>query len=117
MTGEERVAAWLAANPGGKAWQDDDGWRGTVPVDDERWIAAGPCGSPAELADALELRAADAAEVRAIEAGQPGWLARRWADGTWQAVRPFGADAVPLYVSASNPSGLREAIRAAAASR
>jgi hypothetical protein len=112
--GEERVAAWLAANPGAKAWDADDGWRGTVPVDGERWIAAGPCARPGELADALEARAADAAEVRAVEAEHPGWLARRWSDGAWQAVRPFGPDDVPLHVTVSDPSGLRKAIAAAA---
>lgn len=111
--GEERVAAWLAANPGGKAWQDTEGqWRGTVPVDGERWIAAGPCETPGELAGALEARAADAAEVRAIEAEHPGRLARRWSDGTWQAVLPLGLDAVPPRVTAGGPAGLREAIRA-----
>jgi hypothetical protein len=111
--GEERVAGWLAANPGAKAWDDDEGWRGTVPVDEERWIAAGPCPGPAELAEALEARAADVAEVRAIEQEFPGWLARRWSDGGWQAVRPFGPDDVPLHVTASDPSGLRKAIAAA----
>jgi hypothetical protein len=108
----DSLATWLSANPGAKAWDDDDGWRGTVPVDEDRWIAAGPCGTPGELADVLEARAIDAAEVRAIEAEHPGWLARRWSDGTWQAVLPLGEDAVPLHAKADDAAGLRTAIRA-----
>ena len=114
MNGEERLSTLLGRSPGVKAWEDDDGWRGTVPVDDERWIAAGSCDTPGDLAGALEARAAGAAEVRAIEAEHAGWLARRWADGTWQAVRPLGPDTVPPRVTASDPSALRKAIRAAA---
>lgn len=112
--GEERLVAWLAANPGAKAWDDDDGWRGTVPVDGERWLAAGRHDNPNDLIEALEARAIDASEVRAIEAEHVGWLARRWSDGAWQAVRPLGDRRVPLHVTASDPAGLRNAIRAAA---
>jgi hypothetical protein len=114
VNGEDRLATLLSRSPGVKAWEDDDGWRGTVPVDEEQWIAAGPCDTPDYLAGALEARAADAAEVRAIEAEHAGWLARRWADGTWQAVRPLGPDTVPTRVTASDPGTLRKAIRAAA---
>jgi hypothetical protein len=101
VNGRERLSTLLGRSAGVKAWEDDDGWRGTVPVDKERWIAAGPCDTPGDLAGVLEARAADAAEVRAIEAEHAGWLARRWADGTWQAVRPL------------DPAALRKAIRAA----
>jgi len=112
--GAERVEAWLEANPGGKAREDDDGWRGTVPVDGERWLLADPCAGPGDLADALDLRVGDAAAVRVIEAEHPGWLARRWSDGTWGAVYPLGPDAVSLHVIADGAAGLREPIRAKA---
>jgi hypothetical protein len=114
--GEARVAAWLAANPGGKAWQDRDGrWRGTCPVDEVRALSSAPCATPEELAGMLAGLAAACAEVRLIEAGHPGWLARRWPDGTWRAVLAPRPDEVPVSVQAPDARGLRAAIRAAAA--
>lgn len=113
--GEDAVAAWLEANPGAQAWQDRDGsWRGAFPVDEVRLLQSGRCGSPEELAVALLVLEAACAEVRLIEAEHPGWLARRWADGTWRGTRPHGENDVPESVSAPDARGLREAIRAAA---
>lgn len=112
VNGEARVAAWLRANPGGQAWQHEDGsWHGSCPVNGLRSLTAPFCATAEELAGVLEALPAACAEVRLVEAEFPGWVARLWSDGIWRAVRPFGRHDVPLGVSALDTAGLRDAIR------
>lgn len=112
MSGEERIAAWLTANPGGKAWQHEDGsWRGTCPVAGDRSLTAPYCTSAEELAGVLERLPAACAEIRLIEAEFPGWRAQLWSDGIWRAVRSFGRHEVPVGASGTGPAELRDAIR------
>lgn len=109
--GEARIAEFLAANPGAKAWQDASSglWLGTVPVDDVRWLSTRAVASPAALADALEELTGAVAQVLAIEAEFPGWTVRRWVDGRWTAVQGEGEGAPAAR--AADPDGLRAEIK------
>ena len=114
--GEEQLTAWLDADPAARAWQDRDGtWSGTYPVNEVRFLSTGRHATPRELAAVLEVLVTACAEVLLIEAEHPGWLARRWPDGTWRAVKSRGYEKAPLAASAADAEGLRAAIRAAAA--
>jgi hypothetical protein len=114
--GEDRIAAWLAANPGAKAWQYGDGkWHASCPIDSVRHLSAAASDTEEVLAARLPALAAACAEVRLIEAEFPGWLARRWSDGTWRAIRPLGPHEVPVGVWAPDTDGLRAKIRLAEA--
>jgi hypothetical protein len=112
----ERIAAWLSANPGAKAWQHGDGkWHASCPVDGVRHLSAPASETEEVLAARLDGLAAACAEVRLIEAEFPGWLARRWSDGTWRAIRPLGPHEIPVGVSAPDADELRGEIRLAEA--
>ncbi len=115
MDGEARVAGFLAGSPGAKAWQDPSSgrWLGTVPVDEVRWLATRAAGSAGALAGALEELAGAVAQVLAIEAGFPGWTARRRVDGRWTAVHGTGP-AFPA-ARAGDADGLQAEIRRVAA--
>jgi hypothetical protein len=110
--GENQIAAWLMANPGAKAWRHSDGkWHASCPGDGVRHLSALASETAEVLAARLGGLAAACAEVRLIEAEFPGWLARRWSDGTWRAIRPLGPHEVPVGVSAPDVDGLRGKIR------